>query len=254
MKYKGEFPSIYEIIDYGQRIGNEANRLAYSNNPKCAQYPKGRPTQAFKETFKKVFKGFRFWNAWSKVGASCDVFVGTCIRSAYDRNMEAGLWKIKRYMDSHVDYVRVNATADTLQDGDIIIYKKKMAGRHGHICIYYKGKIKEASARHYYGRTTDQVKNRLSTAGKKYVHVYRVKNGRKYCPLEKGVTGSEVKKLQKYLNWYFKNDEDLTQLKEDGIFGPITKGRVKLFQRQQKLSVDGVVGPKTLTGMKGVSR
>lgn len=253
-KYKGQFPSVYHITDYGQRIGNEANRLAYPNNPKVAQYPSGHATPQFKSTMSAVTKGVKFWNAWSRVGASCDVFVGTCVRAVYNRDFPVGLWKQLRRMENHPDFEKVKDHSK-LQDGDIIIYKKKIAGRHGHICIYYNGKIKEASAKHYYGRTTDQVKNRLSTKGKKYVYVFRVKDGKKYCPLEKGMTGDEVKKLQRYLNWYFKGDDDLKPLKVDGIFGSITNGRVKLMQNQLGgLKIDGVVGVKTLAKMKGVSR
>lgn len=273
-KYKGQFPSVYEITDYGQRIGNEANRLAYPNNPKVAQYiyrnkkgkpikkdgkyVYGHPTPQFKSTMNAVTKGFHFWNAWSRVGASCDVFVGTCVRAVYNREFPLGLWKQLRWMKTHPDFVEVKDHTN-LQDGDIIIYKKAIAGRHGHICIYYNGKIKEASAKHFYGRTTDQVANRLSAKGKKYVYVFRIKDGKKYCPLEKGMTGDEVKRLQRYLNWYFKGDDDLKPLKVDGIFGSITKGYVKAmqveFNKQGKLKViDGVAGTKTLAVMKGVSK
>lgn len=254
MKYRGEYPSVYNIIDYGQKIGNEANKLAYPNNPKVAQYPSGHPTPQFKSTMDVVCKDVHFWNAWSRKGASCDVFVGTCVRASYNINFPVGLWKQLKFMQSHADFVEVKATASTLQDGDIIIYRKNIAGVHGHICIHYGGKIKEASAKHYYGRTTDQVKNRLDTKGKKYVKVFRVKDGKTYAPLKKGSKGDEVKKLQKYLNWYFKSDDELKPLKVDGDFGAITTGRVKLMQRQLKLAVDGLVGTKTLEAMKGVSK
>ena len=253
MKYRGTYPSIYDITDYGQRIGNEANRLAYPNNPKVAQYPKGHATPQFRSTMRAVTKGFKFWNAWSKVGASCDVFVGVCVRAVYNRSFPLGLWKQLKYMQTHSDFELIKDHSN-LQDGDIIIYRKNIAGKHGHICMYYGGKIKEASAKHYFGRTTDKVQNRLSKKGKKYVYVFRVKNGQRYCPLEKGVTGNEVKKLQKYLNWYFENDKDLKPLKVDGIFGSLTSGRVKLFQNQQSLKIDGVVGKQTLAKMKGVSK
>ena len=99
-KYTGQYPAVYKITDYGQKLGNEANRLAYPNNPKVAQYPSGHATPQFKSTMNAVFKGFKFWNAWSKVGASCDVFVSTCIRSVYDKTCPAGLWKILKYMES----------------------------------------------------------------------------------------------------------------------------------------------------------
>ena len=252
-KYSGQYPSVYNITDYGQKIGNEANRLAYPNNPKAAQYPSGHATPQFRSTMNAVCKGVKFWNAWSKVGASCDVFVGTCIRSVYDRNIPVGLWKILKYMNAHTDFQKI-ADHSKLQDGDIIIYRKAQVGNHGHICIYYGGKIKEASAKHYFGRTTDQVANRLSTKGKKWVYVFRVKDKKVYAPLKKGSRGDEVKKLQRYLNWYFKTDTELKALKVDGEFGSITNGRVKLFQNQQNLAIDGVVGKLTVAKMKEVSK
>lgn len=52
--------------------------------------------------------------------------------------------------------------------------------------------------------------------------------------LKKGSRGSEVKVLQKSLN-----------LKDDGIFGPLTEEAVRTFQRENGLASDGVVGPKT---------
>lgn len=252
-KYTGTFPSVYAVIDYGQKIGNEANRLAYPNNPKVAQYPKGHATPQFKSTMNAVCKGVKFWNAWSRVGASCDVFVGTCVRSAYNRDFPVGLWKQLLWMQKHADFELVKDHSK-LQDGDIIIYRKNLVGKHGHICMYFGGKVKEASAKHYFGRTTDQLKNRLSTKGKKWVYVFRVKNGTVYRPLQKGSRGEEVKRLQRYLNWYFKKDDELKPLKVDGDFGSITMGRVKLFQNQQSLKIDGVVGKQTLDKMKGVSR
>ena len=38
----------------------------------------------------------------------------------------------------------------------------------------------------------------------------------------------------------------------DGIFGPITLGATKLFQRAQDLDQDGIVGPKTRAAMKAL--
>lgn len=52
--------------------------------------------------------------------------------------------------------------------------------------------------------------------------------------LRKGSRGQDVRILQKKL-----------ALAQDGIFGPVTEEAVKEFQRERKLTVDGIVGLKT---------
>lgn len=51
----------------------------------------------------------------------------------------------------------------------------------------------------------------------------------------RGSTGEMVKQIQEALN-----------LLPDGVFGVITEDAVKAFQKDNKLTVDGVVGPATL--------
>lgn len=54
--------------------------------------------------------------------------------------------------------------------------------------------------------------------------------------------GADVRQLQDVLNkWYPKRP----QLDEDGSFGPTTDAAVKYFQKNAKLTVDGIVGGKT---------
>lgn len=55
--------------------------------------------------------------------------------------------------------------------------------------------------------------------------------------LKRGDKGDTVKDLQRFLKMA-KNDID-------GIFGPMTDSYVKAFQLANKLTVDGIVGPKT---------
>lgn len=60
--------------------------------------------------------------------------------------------------------------------------------------------------------------------------------------LQFGSQGPTVKLLQQALNWAASK---LAKLEDDGIFGPLTRGRVCEFQSQHNLDVDGVVGPDT---------
>ena len=60
---------------------------------------------------------------------------------------------------------------------------------------------------------------------------------------------SQVKKLQKFLNWY--GDY---KLKSDGYFGKSTRTAVKKFQKAEGLKVDGVFGKKSLKVAKTIKK
>jgi peptidoglycan hydrolase-like protein with peptidoglycan-binding domain len=60
--------------------------------------------------------------------------------------------------------------------------------------------------------------------------------------LNRGSTGDQVKALQQYLIGM-----GYTNVKPDGVYGPITEMAVKQFQTDNGLSVDGVFGSKTLS-------
>ena len=59
-----------------------------------------------------------------------------------------------------------------------------------------------------------------------------------FKPLRKGEKGERVKSLQK--------DLGLSDKEVDGAFGPATEAKVKEFQKENKLTVDGIVGVQTL--------
>jgi hypothetical protein len=64
-----------------------------------------------------------------------------------------------------------------------------------------------------------------------------------------GSTGNDVECLQKTLNDCLKSTVALVP---DGIFGSKTDMRVREYQRENKLSADGIVGPNTWAGLKDV--
>ena len=64
-----------------------------------------------------------------------------------------------------------------------------------------------------------------------------------------GCEGSEVKKLQSYLNWYGSNCGT-----PDGDFGTKTLNAVKDFQKKEGLKVDGVFGTASLAKAKAVRK
>lgn len=64
-----------------------------------------------------------------------------------------------------------------------------------------------------------------------------------------GDRGEEVKKLQKFLNWYGQYG-----LAVDGIVGRKTINAVKMYQGREKLKVDGGFGPESLARARVVMR
>lgn len=59
--------------------------------------------------------------------------------------------------------------------------------------------------------------------------------------LRRGSQGEAVKNIQGQLNIFG------ATLVEDGIFGPATEAAVKEFQNKNGLTVDGIVGPQTMS-------
>ena len=159
----------------GDKIGAMADKLAYKTNTSKANYPKGEPTAEFKKALDKVYPNRSSWGTAPRKGASCDVFAGTVIRSAgIDEKFPRGLASQVKYLPASDKFKRVYPdSVSELKDGDLIIYARPNA--NGHICIFYDGKIKEASFQYCYGKTTNTAKSRLSKTGKKWVKVYRAK-------------------------------------------------------------------------------
>lgn len=157
------------------KIALKANEYAYANNTKKADYKTGKPTEAYETGLQAAYPSRDKWSAPARKGASCDVYVGTCIRSSgIDKQFPRGLdgqWE--RLKDSDKFRLIKNPTAETVKDGDIITYAKSSEG--GHICIVCDGKIKEASYGGFYPKTTDCLKARLNLKNKKWLKVYRAK-------------------------------------------------------------------------------
>lgn len=66
--------------------------------------------------------------------------------------------------------------------------------------------------------------------------------------LARGSTGKLVKEIQRKLNAYF-FDMPGMELTVDGIFGPKTEQRVRIYQQNNGLLVDGIVGPQTFASL-----
>lgn len=164
----------YPLPDHGQKLGQKADELAYKTNAEEAKYPSGKPTAAYKAALDKVYPDRSRWGKAARDGASCDVFVGTVIRSAgIDKDFPRGLADQIPHLAKSKKFSEVKATTTSAKDGDIIVYTK--VGGGAHICIVYKGRIKEASHEQFYPKTTPYLKQRLDKSGKKMLKVYRAR-------------------------------------------------------------------------------
>jgi len=153
-----------------EKLAKCAWDYAYHSSTKKANYPKGAAKPAYKLALDKAFGKKRRWSTPAKKGASCDVFVATCIRMAgIDKNAPRGMGR--SYLDKSKKFKRVKVNYKTIKDGDIISIIWKNGNPHW--CMAYKGYILEASYGGWYPKRTNTLKSRLSKSGKSSVVVYR---------------------------------------------------------------------------------
>ena len=161
-------------------IALKATQLAYPDAPREAKYHGGKPTAAYAEALKRAYPNRSDWGKPSKDGASCDVFVGTCIvDSGVDKGFPRGyrdqavrLAKRTDLYECVVSTTSRNVKESELKDGDICTWEK--ASGTVHIWIYAGGKARQAAHDKWYPRTTSPASN-LKISGKKVIRVYRVK-------------------------------------------------------------------------------
>lgn len=244
--YTGNFPSIMK--PKRELIADKANELAYKDSASSkAKYPDGKPTKAFKKALDKVYPDRKKWGKAPRLGASCDVFVGTVVRaSGIDSKFPRGLGDQKPYLAKSDKFDMVSTDPEDAKTGDIITYVHATT-TGGHICIKYGSKLKHAAYESWYGRTTSPG-NRFSKKVNKDFKVWRA-TGTYEGSLHKGDTGTEVKRLQKFLNWYGNYKLDV-----DGSFGDKTEDAVKKFQKACGLTADGYFGPASLAKAKEIKK
>lgn len=146
-----------------EKIAEKAEEFAWTTNTKRARYPGGSPRKAYKAALYKVYPNLKKLSSPAAKGASCDVFVGTCVRSAgIDKGFPRGL--SPSYLAKSKKFKHISK--GDVKKGDIIVSPK-------HICIAWSGgKVKEASNGDFWPKTTGYLKARLNAKGAK---VYRAK-------------------------------------------------------------------------------
>lgn len=113
------------------------------------------PTAAYKAALNKAFPNRKKWGKAAKAGRSCDVFVGTVMRtSGLSANCPRGLKEQYKFKPTNFTrHVYKNVTPKSVsRTGDVIIYKKKGGG--GHACIRTANGIYQANNPKYYPHFT----------------------------------------------------------------------------------------------------
>ena len=147
-----------------QKICDQAKACAWPEGTAKSKYsyPNGSATAAFKAAIAKAYPNRSKWGTQTRAGASCDVFVGTVIRSTgYDTKFPRGLDGVEKHCKDNPLWKNTGIRdLDELKPGDVVFYLYK---RGGHIYIYVgNGKIANA---HYNGKTFGIIQ-KLSSARK----------------------------------------------------------------------------------------
>lgn len=226
--YQGTFPTL------PPKTAKIAVECAYAYGTKLSKYryKGGKPKEAYKKRLNQAYPNRSGWKyAKSRAGASCDVFAGTDLRCS-------GYKDAPHAMSQMVNWCRKNLKSVTkMQNGDILTRTN-----HVMICVDLKGKMRVANAHFQDHGGTYGI---IQSVGK-HTHIWRP-TGTSY--FSKGDTFTDVKKLQKFLNWYGQYD-----IKEDYVFGTKTEEAVCDFQTKEGLNVTGRFGPDELKKAKVVTR
>ena len=244
--YSGSFPDfIQHSRNYLDKIARE---LAYAKGTTKAtyNYKTGKPKGTFTTAIKKVYGSvYSKWSKQCRMGASCDVFVGTVLRYSgcdptWPRGLAAQIKKSPKHMSVVTD----------IKAGDMMYYLFD-GGGHTRMIVDIDGKLYNCEANYQknggqYGHI-DTLATAKPKNATKMLKIFRVTSAfRTY--LEKGDVGSEVTKWQKFLKWYGYD------CAADGDFGEKTEGFTKTFQLTNGLTADGQAGAKTIAKAKEVKK
>lgn len=224
-------------------LSKVAKDLAYAKgtSSKTYNYKTGKPKEAFTKAIKKVYgSSYSKWSKQCRLGASCDVFVGTVLRySGCDTTWARGLSTQVKNTPKHMTQV------SALKAGDMMYYLNKGGGGHTRMIVDISGKLYNCEANHNYkgGQYGHIGSKATKPTGKKLLKIFRCNSA--FKAMSKGDTGSEVTKLQKFLKW-----AGFDCGSADGDFGEKTLGAVKSFQYKVGLTADGEFGSKTLAKAK----
>ena len=243
--YNGSFPDL--VLHSGQIIAYTGIALAYPIGTAKSKYTygKGKATAAFTAAINKVYPNRSKWSKQCQAGASCDVGAGTVLRySGYDMTIPRGLEEQIPHLQKSNLFKKTGLTKTSqMAAGDVGVYIHKKKGAHIWIGIGGK-KIVEANhtAKYFLHVDTDN----YTSGNKKVWGIFRA------ClpsAIKKGHKGSEVLKMQKFLNWF-----GGYKLAEDGGYGTKTEAAVKDFQKKVGVTADGAFGSASLVKAKACKK
>lgn len=255
--YSGAYPSTTvkttETVSRGGEIVAKAKEYAWPKGTASSKtsYKTGAAKAAYKTALKK------YMNKSAKVSQSdCGYFVSTCVRaSGIAPSFLALPGSYKNAYPAIPGTMKLvsSGSVGTLQPGDVIRYRKS-SGQHTVLYIG-DGLIAHAGRSNWFPKIAASKPWNNSNVKKSTIQVIRANPTTKTVIrdyLKRGDSGEEIKKLQKYINWFFRNKYGKDVLTVDGKFGANTEVYAKLMQSDLGFTdCDGLVGPKTVEAMKG---
>lgn len=189
----------------------------------------------------------------------CNTFVHACYAHAGVPSMlkaKGHAWWIGSYQKSkYWTEIKKPSKITDLKPGDLLAWGSN-GGSSGHFCMYVgNGKGREATSGGLGATFTKEQWNKTirETDFKRHFkaaqHVFRLTGSiNTTANIRYGEVSDRVKHLQEYLRWY---GFDITA---DKCFGDATLKAVKKFQKEQGITVDGIVGSATIAKMKSVRK
>jgi len=189
--------------------------------------------------------------------SDCGYFVSTCVRASGVASsflaLPANSSKAYPAIPSTMSLVHSGAMGSFApKAGDVIRYRKT-SGQHTVLYIG-NGQIAHAGRSNWFPKIVKSSPWNNSNVKKSTIQVIRANPITKTVTrnyLQRGDSGEDVAKLQKYINWFFYDKYGKDVLTVDGKYGARTEAYCKLMQSDLGFKdADGLVGAKTIAAMK----
>lgn len=252
--YDGTFPT---LNNNKKIINGLAHKYCYpyGTPTKKYKYSTGKPTEAYKEGIDQAYPNHKNWpNKKQKVGACCDVLVGSCLCNVgihVPKDLKNQLTEMPK-MTSKLQK-NGHCKASDFKLGDIVQRgRKDKSGHTWIVCELIDGTKYVANAHYKKLKGTyavmDAKPKTIKPSKWKYYQCYTAIGAcRTYY--KRGDYGYDVLYIQKFLKWYGMYDGKL-----DGGYGEYTEKCVARFQKSVGLSGDGMVGKITIEKMRAVKK